>query len=234
LFTSDKYPLKTSSKDWKQDLAIKFGQWLDQLDDDPIEEASNSQQDQPPDLYAFYEPLCLLGSDVRKETRRSHGTFVRFGEALERFEQTMQAIADRQAQERAESSRLANHEQKAFLKPYAEMLERLTRLEKRLATPPETGLLSGRRKWNEAWNALHDGFVLLSEHFEMLLKQSGIERMESVGKTFDPARMKAVAVEQNQTVPPNTVMEELASGFLHKGEVLKFAEVKISTEKGVE
>lgn len=231
MFTNGNHSSNTSPAEWKQDLTERFGQWLDQLDGDPVEEAGHSH-DQAPDLYAFHEALCLLGSDIRKETRRSHGTFVRFGETLERFEQMMQAIADRQTRERAERSLLAGHEQKAFLTPYAEMLERLTRLERRLANPPGTGLLSGRRQWAAAWNALHDGFVLLREHFEMLLKQSGIERMESVGKPFDPARMKAVAVEQNHTVPPNTVLEELASGFIHKGEVLKFAEVKIATERG--
>ena len=30
----------------------------------------------------------------------------------------------------------------------------------------------------------------------------------------------------------NTVIEELAAGYFHKGEVLKFAEVKIAIRKG--
>lgn len=44
--------------------------------------------------------------------------------------------------------------------------------------------------------------------------------------------MKAVAVEARDALPPNTVVEELAAGYYHKGAVLKFAEVKIATRKG--
>jgi len=56
--------------------------------------------------------------------------------------------------------------------------------------------------------------------------------METVGQPFDPTKMKAVAVEESDTLPHNTVIEELAAGYFHKGEVLKFAEVKITSRKG--
>jgi len=44
--------------------------------------------------------------------------------------------------------------------------------------------------------------------------------------------MKAVEVEENPSLPHNTVIEEIAAGYLHKDEVLKFAEVKIAIHKG--
>jgi molecular chaperone GrpE (heat shock protein) len=56
--------------------------------------------------------------------------------------------------------------------------------------------------------------------------------METVGQPFDPTKMKAVAVEESDALPHNTVVEELAAGYYHKGDVLKFAEVKITTRKG--
>jgi molecular chaperone GrpE (heat shock protein) len=56
--------------------------------------------------------------------------------------------------------------------------------------------------------------------------------MEAVGQPFDPTKMKAVAVEENDTLAHNTVVEELAAGYFHKGDVLKFAEVKISVRRG--
>jgi molecular chaperone GrpE len=112
------------------------------------------------------------------------------------------------------------------------MLERLNRLENRLERPPEVSLLSARRKWAEAWSSLRQGFVLLREHFELLLREEGIMPMQTVGQPFDPTKMKAVAVEESDTLPHNTVLEELAAGYFHKGEVLKFADVKIAIRKG--
>lgn len=228
----EKY-VETVPVPWKQRLTERFEQWLDQLESDP-EAAAAQPSEHTPDLYAFYEALCLLGGDVRKGTRRSHETFVRFGETLKRFEQMLQTLTERQIQAREQSSRLAQYEQKAFLTPYAQMLERLMRLEEKLADPPATGLLSARRKWGQAWSAFRDGFGLLREHFEQLLRQAGIEKMVCVGRPFDPALMKAVAVVQNNTVAHNTVLEEVAAGFIYKGEVLKFAEVKIAVEKGAQ
>ncbi len=223
--------LDTLSLPWKQRLTDRFEQWLDQLDDDPAAVAARPQE-QTPDLYGFYEALCLLGSDVRKDTRRNHDTFMRFSETLERFEQMLHVLTERQARTHEQSGRLAHHEQKSFMAPYAQMLERLMRLEEKLADPPKSGLLSARRKWSEAWSAFREGFGLLREHFEQLLGQSGIEKMVCVGRPFDPASMKAVAVVHNGVAVHNTVVEEVAAGFTYKGEVLKFAEVKIAMEKG--
>jgi molecular chaperone GrpE (heat shock protein) len=219
----------SSAEAWKQDLRRRFDQWLAQLDDSP--EPDDTERPAP-DLYSFYQVLSALGSDVRKGTRRSQDTLVRFGETLERFEQTLQAMADRLSRDRQNQSHLASAEQRVFLMPYAELLERLLRFEARLAQPPRTGMLNARKEWSRAWSTLREGFVLLREHFQALLSQAGVEKMNTLGQLFDPARMKAVAVEASPTAPPNTVVEELAGGYFHRGEILKFAEVKIAIQKG--
>jgi molecular chaperone GrpE (heat shock protein) len=218
-------------EDWKQEVSERFQEWLNRLTD---EEATveESPQEHSPDLYSFYEALCVLGGDVRKSTRRSHKTFVRFGETLEGFEAMLKSLAERLTEERQQRSRLVLAERREFLAPFAEMLERLNRLENRLERPPEVSLLSARRKWAEAWSSLRQGFVLLREHFELLLREEGIMPMQTVGQPFDPTKMKAVAVEESDTLPHNTVLEELAAGYFHKGEVLKFADVKIAIRKG--
>ena len=218
-------------EDWKREIAAQFQEWLNRLDEEKAADAE-SPEARSPDLYSFFEALCVLRSDVRKSTRRSHETFVRFGETLEGFEETLQSLAERLTEERQQRGRLEHTERREFLAPFAEMLERLNRLENRLERPPDVGLLSARRKWAEAWSSLRQGFVLLREHFELLLREEGILPMETVGQPFDPTKMKAVAVEENDTLAHNTVVEELAAGYFHKGDVLKFAEVKISVRKG--
>ncbi|MFC1896062.1 nucleotide exchange factor GrpE [Thermodesulfobacteriota bacterium] len=218
-------------EDWKRVISERFQEWLSRLDEERAADVESPEAPSP-DLYAFFEALCVLRSDVRKSTRRSHDTFVRFGETLAGFEGTLQSLAERLTEERQQRSRLERSERREFLAPYAEMLERLNRLENRLERPPDVGLLSARRKWAEAWSSLRQGFVLLREHFELLLREEGIMPMETVGKPFDPTKMKAVAVEESDTLPHNTVVEELAAGYFHKGDVLRFAEVKIAIRKG--
>ncbi|MFZ1986928.1 MAG: nucleotide exchange factor GrpE [Desulfatitalea sp.] len=225
--------------EWKQEIEANFRQWLDMMEagangggDTPAMATAPPDDVQTPDLYAFFEALCVLRSDVSKSSRRSHETFARFGETLEGFEGLLQELSNRLSAERQERGRLEQAAQKRFLMPYAEILERLNRLAQKLAQPPRANLFSARRQWAAAWGSFEQGFTLLREHFELLLRDAGVVAMETVGLGFDPARMKAVAVEENASLPHNTVIEEMAAGYLHKDEVLKFAEVKIAINKG--
>lgn len=216
---------------WKVEIEAQIRDWADQLDTEPSA-AEPSAAEHAPDLYSFFEALCILQSDVRKSTRRSHDTFLRIGETLAGFEEMLTSLAERQAEERQRDHRLAQSERRALLSPFAEMLERLNRLEDRLKRPPDSGRLFARRKWAAAWLSLEQAAALLREHFAQLLRAEGITPMATVGKPFDPTTMKAVAVEESDTLSHNTVIEELAAGYYHRGDVLKFAEVKIATRKG--
>jgi molecular chaperone GrpE (heat shock protein) len=225
--------------EWKQTIEVNFRQWLDQLEggaelraDAPDAFPSAADEDQTPDLYAFFEALCVLRSDVSKSSRRSHETFARFGETLAGFEKFVHELSARLTAERQERGRLESAAQKRFLLPYAEMLERLNRLAEKLARPPQASLFSARRRWSVAWASFEQGFGLLRDHFQLLLQDAGIAVMETTGQPFDPTRMKAVAVEESATLPPNTVIEELGAGYWFKDEVLKFAEVKVAGHKG--
>lgn len=225
--------------EWKREIEINFRQWLDVVagganeGEDALSMAAAPMEEVPaPDLYVFFEALCALRSDVSKSSRRSHETFARFGETLEGFEALLRELSDRLGAERRERGSLEQAAQKRFLMPYAEMLERLNRLAQKLAQPPRVGIFSARRQWAAAWASFEQGFVMLREHYELLLRDAGVVAMQTVGLGFDPTRMKAVAVEENGSLPHNTVIEEIAAGYLHKDEVLKFAEVKIAINKG--
>jgi molecular chaperone GrpE (heat shock protein) len=208
---------------------------MDALDEaDTVQSAGppTTSEQEAPDLYSFFETLCALRADVTKSSRRSHETFTRFGETLEDFQRMLRELSDRLAAERRERGRLEQEARKQFLAPCAQMLERLDRLGQKLAQPPRTNLFSARKRWAAAWASFEQGFHLLREHFAMLLRDAGIVTMETVSQRFDPSRMKAVAVEPNDQLPHNTVIEELAAGYLYNDEVLKFAEVKIAINQG--
>jgi molecular chaperone GrpE (heat shock protein) len=215
--------------DWKQNIEYRFREWLEQLEEDdlPVQpEAEGAALD----LASFYEALCALEGDVRKSSRRSHETFTRFGDTLAGFEGLLQDLAGRLSEERRQRENLEQSARKRFLTPFAEMLDRLRRMEEKIIAPP-SGWVVTRRRWNEAWSGFHEGFALLCDHFEMLLEAADVTRMQTTGRPFDPAAMKAVMVTESDTHPPNTVIEELAAGYYHKDQVLKFAEVNIAVKR---
>ncbi len=216
--------------DWKLEITETYQKWLDQLEGPPM--ASPPSAAPRLDLYSFFEALCALRSDVSKSTRRTHETFARFGDSLDGFDRMLQEMSHRLATEQQHSGRMSLSAKKQFLTPFAEMIERMDRLAGKLADPPQAGFFASRRKWVADWTAFKQGFDLLQEHFQLLLRDAGIIPMETVGHPFDPAKMKAVAVVPIDTVAHNTVIEEMAAGYYLKDEVLKFAEVKIAINKG--
>jgi hypothetical protein len=216
--------------DWKLEITANYNQWLAQLETSPLE-TSPPREASWPDLYAFFEALCVLRSDVSKSSRRSHDTFTRFSDSLDGFERTLQGISRRLAAE-APNGRMPLAAQKKCLAPFAQILERMDRLADKLTDPPKAGLFASRRKWIADWTTFQRGFNLLREHFQLLLRDAGVIPIETVGHLFDPTKMKAVATEESDTANHNTVIEELAAGYYFKDEVLKFAEVKIAINKG--
>lgn len=216
--------------DWKFEIEANYKKWVDQLESSPLA-VSSPEETSRPDLYSFFETLCALRSDVSKSSRRSHETFARFGDTLDGFERAIQEISQRLASEK-QRGRMPHSVQKQFLTPFAQMLERMDRLAEKLANPPKAGFFGSRSKWVADRTAFKEGFDLLREHFQLLLHDAGIVPIETVGHAFDPAKMKAVAVEHSDSVAHNTVIEELAAGYYLKDEVLKFAEVKIAINKG--
>ncbi|MFP4309516.1 MAG: nucleotide exchange factor GrpE [Desulfococcaceae bacterium] len=217
--------------DWKTEIEDNFREWMSEMEARGETSIPPEPAPSAPDLYSFYEALTALTGDIRKSSRRHHETLSRFTETLESIQSGMGELGRRLSAERTENTRRDQAERKKLLTPFAEMLERLNRMERKLAAPPQTGFWFGHSKWKTAWESFQQGFVLLREHFESLLKAEGIVAMETVGQEFDPTRMKAAAVENTDALPHNTVMEELSRGFFHHNEILKFAEVKIAIRK---
>jgi molecular chaperone GrpE (heat shock protein) len=72
---------------------------------------------------------------------------------------------------------------------------------------------------------------ILFSHIEALLARPGIPRLRALHQPFDPAAMSAVAVDPSTQWPPQTVLEELVAGYCLHGELLRVAQVKVSTNK---
>jgi hypothetical protein len=212
---------------WKQRLRQQFETWLERVEHLP---ETQEETDDAPDLYSLYEELTALRNETRQGNRRSADVFGRLGETLGRFEDEVRRLREQLSRSEAGSGSNAALPRSYFL-ALVEFADRLYRLGAALERPPRPGplaFLSPDGPWKKAWANWQQGFSILVTHFENLLEQAGIQRLNTVGATFDPVTMLAVATTAPDGRPPNVVVEEVAPGYRRRDEILRPAEVKIT------
>lgn len=226
--TENHPPTGSGGKTWKALLVRNFKQWVGEIDAWPIRQ---DPVPDPPDLYSFYEELCILRGEVRKDARRNHDAFTRFNDALNDFHTMVKPLVKSARwleKENLKHGHGGGVSHRELFMSLLELLERVKRIEIKLSKPPETGFFLSRKKWLADWKTLNQGIVIIRDHFEQLLHSHGITAMHTLSKPFDPACMKAVEIVTSGSVEPNTVVEEIAGGYLYNGQVIKFAEVKVA------
>lgn len=72
------------------------------------------------------------------------------------------------------------------------------------------------------------GVRLVHKQILDTLERSGLERIEPVGKRFDPNIHEAVAQAPSDTVEPDHVIEELQRGYRLGGQILRASKVLVS------
>ena len=219
--------------DWKADLRRDFEDWLAALDEIPEpDEPAGDDAGEAPDLYSFYEQFAAASAESRKANRRTAEAMSQWGETLARFESGLQPLRETAAQLLAAQPKTGE-----LARPHClmlvELLDRLHRQMRALASPP-----AGKRSWwsagddtawRNAWEAQRQALGILVSHLEGWLAKEGVARIDTDGQPFDPALMMAVALEPDATRPPQTVLEELTAGYLRRGELLRPAQVKVSS-----
>jgi molecular chaperone GrpE len=76
--------------------------------------------------------------------------------------------------------------------------------------------------------ALSEGFRMVQKNLEAALESVGVERIEALGKHFDPSVHEAAEkVEGRQKGDEAVVIEELRAGYTMKGQVLRPSLVKV-------
>lgn len=75
-----------------------------------------------------------------------------------------------------------------------------------------------------------EGIRMIQGHFMNLLRDAGLERVDSDGKMFDPNLHEAVAVDNTGAHPDNTVVETLQDGYTVRGKLIRPAIVKVARQ----
>lgn len=78
------------------------------------------------------------------------------------------------------------------------------------------------------FSKIHDGVVLVNEQiYSTLQKNWGLERIEAVGKEFDPNEHEAYQVVEDEKLEHETVLEEYVTGYKLHNRVLRPSKVKV-------
>ncbi len=86
-------------------------------------------------------------------------------------------------------------------------------------------------KNNESNSRLLEGVRLSRDHFLSILKSEGIERIDTLGKKFDPKIAEAIMVVKTENPSKiNIVIEEIIPGYSFRDQILRPAKVKVGIE----
>jgi len=91
----------------------------------------------------------------------------------------------------------------------------------------ERGIKSAEQKKDYA--LLHQGVDMISKQLHSLLETKGLSRIKSVGEKFDPHQHEAVEVIEGDD--EGAIIEELQSGYLLSGRIIRPARVKVIKAK---
>ena len=80
-------------------------------------------------------------------------------------------------------------------------------------------------------NPYAEGMQMIYRQLIDFLKKEGVERMETVGKEFDPNLHEAVGWVESED-KDGIIMEEVQAGYTYKGKLLRPAKVKVARKGG--
>lgn len=113
---------------WQDKILDNCLRWLEDLQEEPV----LAETEEQPDLYSFYEELCVLRSEFKKNSRRSHETFLQFGEHLGEFKGVMTSLAQRLDNLTKEQENTEILARQGILLQIVEIHERMRRFDEKL------------------------------------------------------------------------------------------------------
>ncbi len=75
-------------------------------------------------------------------------------------------------------------------------------------------------------SSLGEGYQLICARLRRMLSEQRIERLACLGRRVDPSRMKVIELVDAADVAPETVVDELRPGYVWRGQVVRYAEVR--------
>lgn len=171
-----------------------------EVSDGSVEEAEASQQAQ-----SSAESSAEDAERFRREAEVWYDRFVRLQADFDNYRK-------RTAQEREEWVRSASRRLVEKLLPVVDHFE----------------LAAASSRQNRDFDALAKGVDMILRQLEQLLREEGVEPIETVGRPFDPELHEAIMRVDSAEHGEGVVVEEVRRGYRMHGKVLRPALVKVS------
>ncbi|MCA1632341.1 MAG: nucleotide exchange factor GrpE [Acidobacteria bacterium] len=162
---------------------------------------------------------------TRAELRRIEAELKKY---LDERQEFTDKLARRQADFENYRKRVERERGETYNRTVAEVVTRLFPVldNLRRALDAESSFQAGESA--EFRHFLH-GIELIGKQLNGVLEELGVEVVPTVGEPFDPHVHEAVTTEETDEFEPDTVMEEMRSGYRLGGKLLRPAMVKVAT-----
>jgi molecular chaperone GrpE len=86
----------------------------------------------------------------------------------------------------------------------------------------------------EDFKGIHEGVKIVLNEFLKVLERSGIEKVDAIGKKFDPNFHEAFMQEEKDDIDADTVVSEMQKGYILNGRLLRPSMVTISKKPEIQ
>ena len=213
---------------WKQDVLEDFRQWLDAFEEAPPEDGEPEPAEC--DLHDLFAEFAALRQEVRLQNREQSRAGRELAKAAAVYE-TAAALAQRREEDLAALEiRVSRSAEDRCLRAVLEVRDALVRGREAAVTLRDRprGLF---RRPSRGTAGVAEGYELALRRFDRMLSGFGVRPVQTVGYPFDSRTMHAVEARRVESVEDGTVVEELRSGFVRDGEVLRLADVAVSRRR---
>jgi molecular chaperone GrpE len=168
----------------------------------PFEEVPNPEATAPAEDAAPLDPITALTQEVE-----------RWKDMAYRSQAELDNFRKRSAREAQETRAYANADLLRALFPILDNFD--------------MGLEAARAESEKSM--IFMGMSMVSRQLQDFLRESGVQEIESLGKTFDPNLHEAVAQEASASIPEGTVIRVTRRGYKLKDRLLRAASVIVSS-----
>lgn len=213
-----------STETQKTELLEDFQKYLEQSH---AESLTSSEQ---PDLHTLLGEITGLKTEVKAEARQYKNTLDTLSSALDTVQEDNKVLsaelagsAERFDQQQAEMMRTLLLEMVSLYDRVSAGVDVLNNYQ------PVNSLFRHSKKQDVHFiERFKQGQQMTLRRFEQLLQSYQVKAVDCVGQKLDPVTMTAVETGQNPKLGNGIVLEELRTGFLYQGQVLRLAEVKVN------
>lgn len=165
----------------------------------------NVFSEKPEDTEKKIADLTIKLQEKEKEAEANYDKYVRAVAELENYRKRAQ-------REKTDSIKYGNENLLRDILPHIDSLERALE----------------HAGTSENFEAFKEGLKLVREQFLGCLEKHGVEKIDACGKEFDPNVHEAMLQVENEAHEHNKVVDELETGYLLHGRLLRPAKVSVN------